>query len=239
MLSGFGGTGKSTLLKIFQDLVGLDFALPVELGQLNNRFEKAGLPGASLLSVSDESFGSIDLNSKAGLQKLDSLNSISGSDLLRIEEKYVPGFRTCRSTALITVSTNTPFSAISTGQFGAIQRRFIRVPMMLYRHNPINNFNQLLNKDLEKLKLLCLSGRNLVSSALNILTEFSTDHTFLQGKDYSAYETNVDPVLSFQDEALIPSENIKMPINRLFGYLLIYLVTRLRSTLSPAKCLIS
>src|SRR5438046_5973953 len=77
---GAAGTGKSTLMRIFHALVGIQNLVITELKHLeSNRFELGDIRGKVLLSVTDsERYGGT----------VNTLKAITGQDFVRLDEKF-------------------------------------------------------------------------------------------------------------------------------------------------------
>jgi len=77
---GQGGTGKSTFQTVITDLIGLDNVAVTDLENFEtNKYETSNIVGKKLILFNESS-------SWGG--KVSNLKKLSGSDLLRIEEKY-------------------------------------------------------------------------------------------------------------------------------------------------------
>ncbi|MCF7994719.1 MAG: DUF5906 domain-containing protein [Chromatiaceae bacterium] len=116
-LIGPGGTGKSTLLRLIEALVGSRNAVSTDLKELEqNRFESASLYGkrAALITDSDRYGGSVN-----------KLKAITGQDPIRLERKHVQQSGSFIFDGLVFLSSNEPLA--TTDYTSGIERRRVTV----------------------------------------------------------------------------------------------------------------
>ena len=97
ILSGEGGTGKSTLIKLIERMIGADNLSSISLGELSQRFAAFGLLGKLLNSCAD-----LELTA---LEDVSVLKKVLGEDTIRAEQKGRDAFP-FRSFAKLIFSTN-------------------------------------------------------------------------------------------------------------------------------------
>ena len=97
ILSGEGGTGKSTLIRLIELMIGTDNISSISLGELSQRFAAFGLLGKLLNSCAD-----LEL---AALEDVSILKKLLGEDQIRGEAKGKDAFP-FRSFAKLIFSTN-------------------------------------------------------------------------------------------------------------------------------------
>jgi putative DNA primase/helicase len=132
-LVGAGGTGKGTLLRLVQALLGRDNYVVTELKQLEqNRFETAALYGKKAVFITDSERYTGDVST---------LKKVTGNDELRNEKKGVQQTNSFRFSGLVWIATNEIIQ--SSDYTNALARR--RLSMPLERVIPPH-----LRRDLEK-----------------------------------------------------------------------------------------
>ena len=115
-LQGIGGSGKSTYIRLLEDLIGEDNHYSSSLVEWNNtRFESANGFGKRLISFPDE-------NSK--IANVESLKKLTGGDSIRYEEKGKKATNYKFTGMVIIASNASPFVGASSS---AIARRQIEV----------------------------------------------------------------------------------------------------------------
>lgn len=119
-LVGEGGNGKSTLLRIVEELVGRQNLSSVSMQQLtNNRFAPAALEG-KLVNLSAESSGAA-----ISSEQLNVVKTLSSGDTLQVERKGENGY-SFRNKAKLIFSANKVPRFAETG--ASIKRRLIVIP---------------------------------------------------------------------------------------------------------------
>jgi putative DNA primase/helicase len=116
-LIGPGGTGKSTLLRLIEALVGARNVVSTDLKELEqNRFEAASLYGkrAALITDSDKYGGSVN-----------KLKAITGQDPIRLERKHVQQSGSFIFDGLVFLASNEPLA--TTDYTSGLERRRVTV----------------------------------------------------------------------------------------------------------------
>lgn len=114
-LTGSGGTGKSTLIRLLQKFIGHNNVTVTDLQQLeNNRFECASFYGKRLVLIND---------SKAYSESCENLKRATGGDELRFEEKGIRKAAPFIYHGFIVVVANQPLQS-SDYTTGLSRRRF-------------------------------------------------------------------------------------------------------------------
>jgi P4 family phage/plasmid primase-like protien len=115
-LQGIGGSGKSTFIRLAEDLIGSENHYSSSLNEWNNtRFESAGGYGMRLISFPDE-------NNK--IKNIESFKKLTGGDPVRFEEKCKKASTYKFTGSVIVASNHSPFVG---GSASAIARREIPV----------------------------------------------------------------------------------------------------------------
>ena len=97
LITGLGGTGKSTAMKLATELVGKRFSHSVTLSSLNNhQFQAGNIYGKRLVCINDADYyrGNIEI-----------LKNITGGDEINIEHKYEMPF-TAMYTGMVMITAN-------------------------------------------------------------------------------------------------------------------------------------
>ena len=114
-LTGSGGTGKSTLIRLLQEFIGRTNVTVTDLQELeNNRFECASFYGKRLILIND---------SKAYSESCENLKKATGGDELRFEEKNIKKAPPFTYHGFIVVVANQPLQS-SDYTTGLSRRRF-------------------------------------------------------------------------------------------------------------------
>ena len=115
-LQGVGGTGKSTYIRLAEDVIGVENHYSSSLNEWNNtRFESAGGYGMRLITFPDE-------NNK--IKNIESFKKLTGGDPVRYEEKGRKASNYKYTGSVIVASNHSPFVG---GSASAIARREIPV----------------------------------------------------------------------------------------------------------------
>lgn len=96
-LNGEGGTGKSTLIEMFEEMVGYKNISNISLSELGTRFASYGLMGKLLNSCADLEI--------TALEDVSVLKKVLGEDTLRVEQKGKDAF-SMKNYAKLIFSTN-------------------------------------------------------------------------------------------------------------------------------------
>ena len=116
LVQGLGGTGKSSYIRLLEDLVGTENHYSSSLSEWNNtRFESANGYGKRLLSFPDE-------NGKA--RNIEGFKKLTGQDLVRFEEKGKKATNYRFNGMVVVASNSSPFVG---GSSSAIARRKIEI----------------------------------------------------------------------------------------------------------------
>lgn len=118
VLGGFGGTGKTTLVSILEELLGDGAYGPLRLKHSEDRFTAAEWEGKLLLHESEAKQENLN-------RALSILKALSGQDRLEIERKHVQGRQTFRPRALPVLTTNHRLGISPSGDYHAWKRRLI------------------------------------------------------------------------------------------------------------------
>jgi len=119
ILKGMGGTGKSTLIRIIENIVGSENCSSISLQQLNQRFYSFGLVGKLLNTCAD-------IPSEA-MKAVDTLKKITGEDTLQAEAKGKDAFYFKNYAKLLFSANNIPLNLDETTT--AFYRRTLIVTM--------------------------------------------------------------------------------------------------------------
>jgi len=100
LLYGNGSNGKSTLMNVFEKLIGRENTSAVSLAEITQeRFKTAGLVESKL-----------NIDGDIDIEKIDSKNlkKISGSDTITVEEKYNHPFQYQNDTTMVFMANHIP-----------------------------------------------------------------------------------------------------------------------------------
>lgn len=142
-LIGEGSNGKSTILRIMQELLGKDNYSVISLAQLGgNRFAPANLEG-KLANISEESSGS-DLS----FEELNVIKDLSAGGEIQVEHKGQRAFM-LKNQAKLIFSANKPPKFHESGK--AIRRRLLVIPFDHQITNPDENVAKALIAEVPKI----------------------------------------------------------------------------------------
>jgi putative DNA primase/helicase len=119
-LIGPGGTGKSTLIRIANALVGRENVFVTELKHLEtNRFETSGMVYKRLITITDAEHWNGSVNT---------LKALVGEDSIRTEEKYKKAGNAA-ATGLVLIAANEPIQ--SSDYTSGLERKRITLPFVV------------------------------------------------------------------------------------------------------------
>lgn len=118
VLSGTGGTGKTSLLTILEALLGPGAFGHLRLNHSQNRFTASGWAGKLVLHEAETDQECLG-------RGLEALKSLSGQDTIEVELKYVQARTSFRPRALPVVTTNHELHIQPSGDYGAWRRRLV------------------------------------------------------------------------------------------------------------------
>lgn len=181
VLSGTGGTGKSSLMRLIGKLTPEYLQQSLELAHLGRNFETSCIPGKTLLTFNDEALSDFnsDLTTNSKRQ-MSALNRLSGADSIRLERKF-GGQETFKTNALILISTNTIFSGVSINFYTAVKRRYVILPFTVFKKDAKENFIEgLAGSELDVLKTHAMLNLNLTSQVLEYIRKFDLERLILK-----------------------------------------------------------
>jgi putative DNA primase/helicase len=162
LITGLGGTGKSTAMKLATELVGKRFCHSLTLSSLNNnQFQTGKIYDKRLVCINDADFyrGNIEI-----------FKNITGGDEISIEEKYKTSFTAIYKGMVMITANQLVFTANDSG----LDRR-----MILFK------FNRVVPKtDTDFLAKLCTQISGFTNYLLSISEEEIT-HTLINKVDES------------------------------------------------------
>jgi phage/plasmid-associated DNA primase len=118
------GAGKSTLVSVFEQIIGLDQWAYLRVSNLADRFEFAAFQGKRLLVGKD--LPSNTLRRPAAML----LKALVGGDALQSEEKYVPGREPLQGDFHVLLISNRRLQVSLDGDHEAWRRRLLVVPFV-------------------------------------------------------------------------------------------------------------
>jgi hypothetical protein len=232
-LVGFGGSGKSALVKMLGLCVDPEKFVTSDISNLKGRFEKFYLKDASLLV-----FNELPLHystGELGLNDIGEILGISGGDAVRAEIKFGDLVR-IYIRAFTAIASNHRVFADSPALYTALRRRLISIlcdnsiPMHMQDPNIIENIWSL---EGDAFKLFSLAYIPHKGKLVNFLQTFDMESTLVNNKETCCYEKQVDPIYSFLEESLVFTGNKKdkISLKQLYFLFIQYLVVRPNSTL--------
>lgn len=228
ILTGPGGTGKSTASEALKGMLPSYASQTLELRHLSGRFETSAMAGKKILAFSDElleSFGK-----EKGLKTLADMNRISGEKVMRGEIKHQSHIPIMIEGQVI-LNTNSVFATPQLELYSAIKRRYAVFPFLSFRQGAKEDFVETLKEDLTKLKIIFTRSESLIPQITGVLKKFDLEDALLEHKDYKHYEMYTDPFNSFFREGLEEDPNGIMPMNQLYTHMINYLKDRKGSLL--------
>lgn len=123
-LIGAGGTGKGTVLRVIENLIGVENYGTTEFQQLTEQFGLEHLLSCSVAVIPDAHLGHRTCSASA----VRVLKTISGEDAITINRKYQTALKNCRMPVRFIIATNT-MQALSDPS-GALLRRWQFLPMV-------------------------------------------------------------------------------------------------------------
>lgn len=195
---GRPGTGKSTFIKIAQDLVGEENTITTSMRQLHeNRFETANFYGKRLAIIpdADQWGGSIEV-----------LKNITGQDPIRYEEKNRQQGRPFVYRGMVIVSANQPIQ--TTDQSTALARR--RVPVFIDRFLSADQVDRHL---FDKIRGQMPGLVNwLLSFEEDFVVEVLADHDKARSKYEKRSMVETNDIARWANECLISEEGISTAV---------------------------
>ena len=187
ILSGGGGTGKSTLIRLLEAVIGVRNISNVSLQELGQRFASFGLLGKLLNSCAD-----LEVNA---LEDTSTLKKLLGEDLVRGEAKgKQPVF--FRNYAKLIFSTN-ELPTVKAERTNGFYRRLLILTMDKTPERRRSDFFSDIESEIEYFITLCVralermyKGGTLkessgsVEAVLRLWCESDTVQAFLDNKDY-------------------------------------------------------
>ena len=120
---GVGGTGKGTLLRVIENLIGVENYGTTEFQQLTEQFGLEHLLNCSVAVIPDAHLGHRTCSASA----VRVLKTISGEDAITINRKYQTALKNCHMPTRFIIAANT-MQALSDPS-GALLRRWQFLPM--------------------------------------------------------------------------------------------------------------
>ena len=148
IITGAGGTGKSTMIKLLERIVGDENTCHISISEFSERFASIGLKDKLVNSCSDLKAG--DLKDTSRLKK------IIGEDMLRGEDKGKDAisFRSCAK--LIFAANALPL--IKDEKSNGFYRRLLILPMNHIPEKPREDLFEQLEKELPYFLHLCVEA---------------------------------------------------------------------------------
>ncbi len=194
---GYGGSGKGTIDKVQQALIGLENCAASTMGNLEGGFRLTNLIGKQLTTISETD----DFAESRGKRKImATLKAITGNDLVSIDRKNKDMIDVFLPTKVKLLSNETPCFPDNSG---AIHRR-----LMILNHNacfsgkPDINLKDKLMEELSGIAIWAIEGYR----RLNQNMEFTVPALSKQSCDEIRLESS--PVLKFLKENCLVHESL-------------------------------
>ena len=201
ILNGEGGTGKSTVIRLIEAMIGRENLSNISLSELTQRFSVYGLLGKLLNSCAD-----LELTA---LEDTSTIKKILGEDTLRAEAKGKDAF-SFRSCAKLIFSTN-ELPIVKSERSNGFYRRLLILTMNRTPGTVIPNLFDALNAEIAAFIRLCVEALRRMYERGRILSSAHSDAAVEQ------FRMDSDTVAAFLAEKTVTGPGRRVERGALFS----------------------